>query len=166
MEKSDLTMLTADIVAAHVSNNSVAIADIGTLVERVHGALSGLGTSVEEAPKKAPAVSVRASVKPDYIVCLECGKKQKMLKRHLQTAHAMTTAEYRQEFGLPAAYPMTAPNYSEMRRTMARSIGLGRKGKTPPGPAGAAKAPRKPVAKKRTRRPAKAKPETAQPSAE
>jgi predicted transcriptional regulator len=128
MEQENLIALTADIVAAHVSNNSVAASEIGNLVERVHEALASLGQSQEEAPQgKVPVVSVRASVKPDYIVCMECGKKQKTLRRHLQTAHGMTPEQYRQDYGLPATYPMTAPSYSERRREMAKSIGLGRK---------------------------------------
>lgn len=128
MEKETLITLTSDIVAAHVSNNSVAIGDVGSLVQRVYDALSGLGGPAEEAQQeKTPVVSVRSSIKPDYLVCLECGKKQKTLKRHLQTAHGMTPAQYREDYGLPASYPMTAPNYSKQRSEMAQAIGLGRK---------------------------------------
>lgn len=121
-----LISLTADIVAAHVSNNKVSTGDIGSLVERVHAALSALGTPAEKPAQKIAVVSVRASVKPDYIVCMECGAKQKTLKRHLQTAHGMTPAQYRADYGLPTSYPMVAPNYSETRRSLAKSIGLGR----------------------------------------
>ena len=122
-----LLTLTADIVAAHVSNNSVAVNDLPNLIQNVHSALSGISTnrSAPEA-KPEPKVSVRASVKPDYIVCLEDGKKQKMLKRHLMTNHGLTPDEYRQKWGLSADYPMVAPNYAKARSTLARKIGLGR----------------------------------------
>ena len=123
-----LLTLTADIVAAHVSNNSVAVNDLPNLIQNVHQALSGIaGTAVAPEERPEPKVSVRASIKPDYIVCLEDGKKQKMLKRHLMTNHGMTPAEYRERWGLPADYPMVAPNYAEQRRTLAKSIGLGTK---------------------------------------
>ena len=123
-----LLTLTADIVAAHVSNNSVAVNDLPNLIQNVHSALTGISGS-RSAPeaRPEPKVSVRASIKPDYIVCLEDGKKQKMLKRHLMTNHGMTPDEYRQKWGLAADYPMVAPNYAEQRRTLAKSIGLGTK---------------------------------------
>jgi len=123
-----LLTLTADIVAAHVSNNSVAVNDLPNLIQNVHQALTGISTTrggTEE--KQEPKVSIRASVKPDYISCLECGKKQKMLKRHLMTNHEMTPADYRQKWALSSDYPMVAPNYAEQRRTLAKSIGLGTK---------------------------------------
>lgn len=141
---STLITLTADIVAAHVTNNSVAVADLPYLIQNVHGALSNLGKSEPATETKLePAVSVRASVKPDYIVCLEDGKKLKMLKRHLMTHYQMTPADYRSKWNLPADYPMVAPNYAEQRRTLAKSIGLGRKPKAAKAaaPAKAAKAP-------------------------
>lgn len=120
--------LTADIVAAHVSNNSVAVSDIPTLIQNVHNALIGLGGAAPAEPVKLePAVSIRASIKPDYIVCLDDGKKLKMLKRHLMTHYGMTPDQYRAKWGLPADYPMVAPNYAEQRRTLAKAIGLGRK---------------------------------------
>lgn len=121
-----LITLTSDIVAAHVSNNSVAVSDLPVLIQNVHAALAGLDTP-EEAPevRPEPAVSVRASVKPDYIVCLEDGKKLKMLKRHLMTHYQMTPEEYRTKWNLPADYPMVAPNYAEQRRSLAKKIGLG-----------------------------------------
>jgi predicted transcriptional regulator len=123
-----LITLTADIVSAHVSNNSVAVSDLPVLIQNVHNALNGLGATVEEPqPKPEPAVSIRASIKPDYIVCLEDGKKLKMLKRHLMTHYGMTPDEYRQKWGLPADYPMVAPNYAEQRRSLAKKIGLGTK---------------------------------------
>jgi predicted transcriptional regulator len=128
MDQLDLVTFTADIVSAHVAHNKVAADEIPGLVRRVHEALAGLGREADQQPaEKVPVVSVRASVKPDYIVCMECGKKQKMLKRHLETAHGMTPAEYRKDYGLPDSYPMVAPNYSERRRDLAKSIGLGRK---------------------------------------
>ena len=123
-----LIALTADIVAAHVSNNSVAVSDLSVLISNVHGALAGLGSPVA-APeeKQEPAVSVRSSIKPDFIVCLEDGKKLKMLKRHLMTHYQMTPEQYRAKWNLPADYPMVAPNYAEQRRTLAKKIGLGTK---------------------------------------
>lgn len=123
-----LLTLTADIVAAHVSNNSVAVNDLPNLIQNVHQALSGISTTRSGAEAKPePKVSIRSSIKPDYISCLECGKKQKMLKRHLMTNHEMTPVDYRQKWGLSADYPMVAPNYAEQRRTLAKSIGLGTK---------------------------------------
>jgi predicted transcriptional regulator len=132
IEGSDDTLLTltADIVAAHVSNNSVAVNDLPHLIANVHGALTNLGTTPAAPVLRAePNVSIRSSVKPDYIVCLEDGKRMKMLKRHLTTDHQMTPAQYRQKWGLNADYPMVAPNYAEQRRTLAKSIGLGTKGR-------------------------------------
>jgi predicted transcriptional regulator len=123
-----LLTLTADIVAAHVSNNSVAVNDLPNLIQNVHAALSGISqTSSAPEPKPEPKVSIRSSVKPDYIVCLEDGKKLKMLKRHLMTHYNMTPEQYRQKWGLSPDYPMVAPNYAEQRRTLAKSIGLGTK---------------------------------------
>ncbi|EQB33094.1 MucR family transcriptional regulator [Sphingobium ummariense] len=123
-----LITLTSDIVAAHVSNNSVAVSDVSSLIQNVHSALSGLATpaAVPEV-KPEPAVSVRSSIKPDYIICLEDGKKLKMLKRHLMTHYQMTPEDYRAKWGLPADYPMVAPNYAEQRRSLAKKIGLGTK---------------------------------------
>ena len=123
-----LLTLTADIVAAHVSNNSVAVNDLPNLIQNVHSALSGIaGNGSAPEPRPEPKVSIRSSVKPDYIVCLEDGKKLKMLKRHLMTHYSMTPDQYRQKWGLSADYPMVAPNYAEQRRTLAKSIGLGTK---------------------------------------
>ena len=123
-----LITLTADIVSAHVSNNSVAVSDLPTLIQNVHDALAGLGEpAAEPEAKQEPAVSVRASIKPDYIVCLEDGKKLKMLKRHLMTHYQMTPEQYRAKWNLPADYPMVAPNYAEQRRSLAKKIGLGTK---------------------------------------
>lgn len=128
-DREALVTLTADIVAAHVSNNSVAISDIPLVIRSVHEALAGLGSVEEPEVKQEPAVSVRSSVKPDYIVCLEDGKKLKMLRRHLMTHYGMTPDEYREKWNLPKDYPMTAPNYAEKRRALAKEIGLGTKGR-------------------------------------
>lgn len=126
--EDSLLTLTADIVAAHVSNNSVAVSDLPSLIQNVHQALTGIsGSGAGPEEKQEPKVSIRSSVKPDYVTCLECGKKQKMLKRHLMTNHELTPAEYRQKWGLSSDYPMVAPNYAEQRRTLAKSIGLGTK---------------------------------------
>ena len=127
---SDLLTLTADIVAAHVGNNSVAISDLSILISNVHSALAGLSKPVEVPDEKpVPAVSIRSSVKPDYIVCLEDGKKLKMLRRHLMTHYGLTPDDYRAKWGLPADYPMVAPDYAERRRVLAKEIGLGTKGR-------------------------------------
>lgn len=142
-----LLTLTADIVSAHVENNEVSAAELPDLIAKVHSALAGLGKPVE-APvtEQQPAVSVRASVKPDYIVCLEDGKKLKMLKRYLRTNFSMSPEEYRTKWKLPADYPMVAPNYADARRNLAHKIGLGRKRATPAAPAPAAKPGRVPKA--------------------
>ena len=130
-ESNDVTelliTLTADIVAAHVSNNSVAVSDVSTLISNVHGALSGIsGPAVEVEAVLEPAVPIRNSIKRDFIVCLDDGKKLKMLKRHLMTHYGMTPDDYRAKWGLPADYPMVAPAYAEQRRELAKAIGLGR----------------------------------------
>ncbi|MEO0030934.1 MAG: hypothetical protein RIS94_692 [Pseudomonadota bacterium] len=126
--RETLITLTSDIVAAHVSNNSVAVGDLPVLISNVYSALAGLNPS-EPAPEPAPepAVSVRSSIKNDHIVCLEDGKKLKMLKRHLATRYNMTPEQYRARWNLPADYPMVAPAYAEKRRELAKKIGLGRK---------------------------------------
>lgn len=126
--KETLITLASDIVAAHVSNNNVAVEELPALITNVYGALASLGQEAPaaEAPPE-PAVSIRASVKPDHIVCLEDGKKLKMLKRHLATHYNLTPEQYRARWNLPADYPMVAPNYAEKRRELAKQIGLGRK---------------------------------------
>ena len=125
-----LVTLTADIVAAHVSNNNVAVSDIPLIIRSVHEALAGLATKKEPEPEpQQPAVSVRASIKPDYIVCLEDGKKLTMMRRYLMTNFGMTPDEYRAKWNLPKDYPMVAPNYAEKRRELAKQIGLGTKGR-------------------------------------
>ena len=124
-----LISLTADIVVAHLSNNKVANSDIPQLISSVHAALHSINQPAvpePEAPKE-PAVPIRSSIKPDHLVCLEDGKKLKMLKRHLKTTYDLTPEEYREKWGLPSDYPMVAPNYSKRRRDLAKEIGLGRK---------------------------------------
>ena len=118
--------LTTRIVAAHVSHNPIAVTDVPGLIATVHQALATLGPE-EAAPRPEPAVPIKQSVKPEYIVCLEDGKKQKMLKRHLKTAHGMTPTEYRERWGLPRDYPLVSPNYAKHRSYLAKKIGLGRK---------------------------------------
>jgi len=119
---------TTDIVVSYVANNSLGADEVSSLIQNVFGTLSGLGqqgAAIEERPE--PAVSIRSSVKKDYIVCLEDGKKMKMLKRHLMTDHGLTPDEYRARWGLPSDYPMVAPDYADKRRDLAKKIGLGRK---------------------------------------
>ena len=119
--------LTAQVVSAHVSNNSVAATDLPDLIRNVYQALATVGRPVDEPEKLQPAVPIRRSVFPDYIICLEDGKKLKMLKRHLHSAYGMTPEQYRERWGLPPEYPMVAPSYAERRSSLAREIGLGRK---------------------------------------
>ena len=123
----DVLQLTADIVASHVANNTVPVADIPQLIRQVYDSLSGLGTgeAADEAGRPEPAVAIRKSITPEYIICLEDGKKLKMLKRHLKTAYNMTPEQYRERWGLPVDYPMVAPNYAAQRRELAKKIGLG-----------------------------------------
>ena len=126
--KETLITLTSDIVAAHVSNNDVTVDDVPNRITSVFSALSGLGDDeAQEEPRPEPAVTIRSSIKKDHIVCLDCGKKMKMLKRHLSTEHDMTPEEYKARWELPADYPLVAPNYAETRRDLAKKIGLGRK---------------------------------------
>ena len=122
-----LITLTSDIVAAHVSNNSVAVSDLPLIISNVHGALAELSGKSVAASRPEPAVPIKSSIKPDYVVCLEDGKQLKMLKRHLMTHYGMRPDDYRTKWGLPASYPMVAPNYAEKRRELAKAIGLGKK---------------------------------------
>jgi predicted transcriptional regulator len=119
--------LAADIVSAYVSNNSVPAGELPSLISDVHMALQRVGNGAAEAPAEAPkpAVSVKKSVTPDYIVCLEDGKKFKSLKRHLRTQYDMTPEQYRETWGLAADYPMVAPNYAKARSDLAKEMGLG-----------------------------------------
>ena len=138
---NELLTLTADIVAAHLSNNSVSVGDVPQLIEKVYSSLQVLGTPKQEAAAELkPAVPVRSSVKPDYIVCLEDGKKLTMLKRYLRTNFSMSPEQYRSKWNLPADYPMVAPTYAAKRRDLAHSIGLGRKRKSDDAPAASASA--------------------------
>lgn len=119
--------LTAKIVASHVSNNPVPVGDLPQMISEVYKTLEVLDApEPPPAPKPVPAVSIKKSVTPDFVICLEDGRKLKMLKRHLKTAYNMTPEEYRAKWGLPADYPMVAPNYAKRRQQLAKKIGLGR----------------------------------------
>ena len=126
---TDVLRLTAKIISAHVGNNQVTVAALPELIQSVHRSLAAAGTA-EPAPAPVPltpAVPIRKSVFPDHIVCLEDGKKLKMLKRHLRVGYGMTPEQYREKWKLPADYPMVAPNYASHRSNLAKQIGLGRK---------------------------------------
>jgi predicted transcriptional regulator len=131
-----ILLLTVDIVCAHLANNNVSMSAIPELLRSVYDVLTGLSDSArgEAQSPPVPAVSARLSIKPDYLICLEDGKKLKMLKRYLRTHYALTPDEYRRKWNLPADYPMAAPNYSESRRALAKSIGLGRRAAKPSPP--------------------------------
>ena len=125
---NELLTITSEIVSAHVSNNTVSVADLPGLIEQVYRTLVTVGPSLggmQERP--TPAVVIRKSITPDFIICLEDGKKLKMLKRHLKTAYNMTPDEYRERWGLPSDYPMVAPNYAKQRSKLAKAIGLGKR---------------------------------------
>lgn len=123
---NELLSLTAEIVAAHVSNNTVAVADLPSLIDQVYRSLTNVGQEQVAQPERPqPAVPIKKSVTPEYIVCLEDGKKLKMLKRHLKTAYNMSPEQYRERWGLPADYPMVAPDYAKHRSSLAKKIGLG-----------------------------------------
>ena len=133
-EKSEVIEMTADIVSAYVGNNTVPAAELPTLIQSVHRALasvSGGGEPVEQAPKE-PAVPIRRSITPDYLVCLEDGRKFKSLKRHLRTKYNMSPEEYRSKWGLAKDYPMVAPNYAKGRSDLAKQMGLGQGGRQAP----------------------------------
>ena len=127
--KGEILQLTVDIVSAHLANNTIAAADIPQLIQEVHGTLINVGFGAPVVDRPKPAVNPKRSIQPDHIVCLEDGKKLKMLKRHLKTAYDMTPEEYRDRWGLPADYPMVAPNYAKHRSSLAKKIGLGKKRK-------------------------------------
>jgi predicted transcriptional regulator len=135
MVSQDLLSLTTDIVSAHVSNNSVAPTELSNLIEQVYRTLYSVSngsaaiTTPATVEKPQPAVSIKKSVTPDFIVCLEDGKKLKMLKRHLKTSYNLTPEEYRERWGLPSDYPMVAPNYARQRSKLAKQIGLGTRGR-------------------------------------
>jgi predicted transcriptional regulator len=125
----ELLRMTTEVVAAYVSNNTLGTGQLGDIIHAVYNSLRSLDGQVVEAVPEAlkPAVPIRKSITPEYLVCLEDGKKLKMLKRHLMTHYNMTPDQYRQKWGLSPDYPMVAPNYAEQRRTLAKSIGLGTK---------------------------------------
>jgi predicted transcriptional regulator len=123
----DVLGLTAQIVAAHVSNNSVTTDALPSLIQEVYKTLAGVGRETVSSDKPQPAVPVKKSVFADYIICLEDGKKLKMLKRHLKTAYNMSPEQYRDRWQLPPDYPMVAPNYARHRSSLAKKIGLGTK---------------------------------------
>lgn len=130
VKHQELLALTTEIVSAHLSNNTLASQEIPALIEKVYKTLAGVNgevTPVSSTERPQPAVPIRKSVMPDYLVCLEDGKKLKMLKRHLMTAYKMTPEQYRDRWGLPADYPMVAPNYARQRSKLAKDIGLGTK---------------------------------------
>jgi predicted transcriptional regulator len=126
-DPSELLALTADIVVSHVANNTVAVADLSSLIQQVYIALSGVEAAGGVAGPPSPAVSIKLSITPDYIICLEDGKKLKMLKRHLKTRYNLSPDEYRKRWGLPADYPIVAPNYAKQRSLLAKKFGLGNK---------------------------------------
>ena len=129
-DNNDITSLTARIVAAYVSHHQLPVSELPRLIQSVRDSLQRLTAPTEEAPAKEelkPAVPIKKSVTPDYIICLEDGKKLKMLKRHLMSSYGITPDEYRAKWGLPADYPMVAPNYAKARSDLAVKLGLGRR---------------------------------------
>lgn len=129
-EHEELLMMTTEIASAYLAHNSVSIAEIGSVIDQVYKSLSNVNAesnTIMDRPQ--PAVPIKKSVQPDHIICLEDGKKLKMLKRHLKTAYNMSPEDYRERWGLPADYPMVAPNYAEKRSRLAKDIGLGTKGR-------------------------------------
>jgi predicted transcriptional regulator len=130
---TEMLELTTEIVAAHVGNNPIAAAELPNLIQSVYRTLVSVGTTPVPAERPKPAVPVKRSVFPDYIICLEDGKKLKMLKRHLKTAYDMAPEEYRERWGLAPDYPMVAPNYAKHRSDLAKEIGLGTSRRSPSG---------------------------------
>lgn len=127
MAEEEVLRMTTEVVSAYVGNNSLPASQIPDIIKTVHGSIASLNQAIEVKEAQKPAVSIRSSIKPDYIVCLEDGKKLKMLKRHLRTTYDLTPDEYRAKWGLPADYPMVAPNYAKQRSEFAKKIGLGRR---------------------------------------
>ena len=149
-DKPEIIEMTADIVAAYVSNNSVSSADLPAVIQQVHRALAGVmdGAAAQEpAPPATPAVSIKKSITPDYLICLEDGRKFKSLKRHLRTKYDMSPEQYRAKWNLPKDYPMVAPNYAQARSALAKQMGLGQGGRKAAAPAAKAGARRKAPAK-------------------
>lgn len=130
-DNGGLIELTADVVSAYVSNNAVSAGDLAGIINDVYVALSRVGAAPVAAPSEPqkPAVNPKKSITPDYIICLEDGKKFKSLKRHLSSMYSMSPEQYREKWGLPADYPMVAPNYAEARSRLAKEMGLGQKRK-------------------------------------
>jgi len=141
-ENSEFLELTAGIVSAYVGNNSVSAADLPGLIKSIHDAINGIRTGQTEVPVvvQTPAVSVRKSVNPDFLICLEDGRRFKSLKRHLRTKYDMSPEDYRAKWGLPKDYPMVSPNYAASRSALAKSMGLGQGGRQAPKPTRAKKA--------------------------
>ena len=130
VSRDELLSFTAEIVSAYVSNNTLQSSEISSLIEQVYKTMSGLNSETTvAADRPQPAVPIKRSVTPDYLICLEDGKKLKMLKRHLKTAYNMSPEEYRERWGLPSDYPMVAPNYARRRSKLAKDIGLGTRGR-------------------------------------
>lgn len=128
--REDLLAMTTEIVSAYLSNNTLQAGEISAVIEQVYKTVANLNTETSvTADRPQPAVPIKRSITPDYIICLEDGKKLKMLKRHLKTAYNMTPEEYRERWGLPADYPMVAPNYARRRSKLAKDIGLGTRGR-------------------------------------
>lgn len=128
--REELLAFTTEIVSAYLSNNVMPSSDVPGVIEQVFKTLANVNTDVNVSmDRPQPAVPIKKSVTPDHIICLEDGKKLKMLKRHLKTAYGMTPEEYRERWGLPADYPMVAPNYADQRSKLAKDIGLGKRGK-------------------------------------
>jgi predicted transcriptional regulator len=132
-EQSDLIEVTASVVAAYVGGNTIAAADVPGLIRSVYGALVSVGGEAPAASEvgKEPAVSIRRSITPDYLICLEDGRKFKSLKRHLRTKYDMSPEQYRARWDLPKDYPMVAPNYAQARSDLAKQMGLGQGGRKP-----------------------------------
>lgn len=131
-QNSSILELTVEIVASHVANNSVAMGDLPVMIQEVHQALArlsikGIEVAAEPEAPLEPAVPIKKSITPDHIICLEDGRKLKMLKRHLKSAYNLSPDQYREKWGLPKDYPMVAPNYAKKRQELAKKIGLGRK---------------------------------------
>ena len=131
LDQSELLALTTEIVASHVSSNVVPVGDLSKLIQQVYAALASVTSSAlgagQAAERPEPAVAIKKSVMPNYLICLEDGKKLKMLKRHLRTSYDLTPEQYRERWGLPADYPMVAPNYAKRRSVLAKKFGLGTK---------------------------------------
>jgi len=131
-KQSELIEVTASLVAAYVSGNTIAAADVPALIRGVHQVLSTIGAKVEASEVgREPAVSIRRSITPDYLICLEDGRKFKSLKRHLRTQYDLSPEQYRARWGLPRDYPMVAPNYAQARSDLAKQMGLGQGGRKP-----------------------------------